>query len=309
MDFDGDGERDLVSGSYDGPIFFFKGKGKGLFDAPVQVNGPDGKPLVLDYATTVAASDWNKDGKPDLVVGTISGPVWYLENKGNLTVAQPVKLSSSAGEMSSPDGGPCLVDWDGDGVTDLFLGEDSGRLWYFKGKSGGDRPQFESPAEVLPELSEDDVEPARAVTGSTLDWDLKRPKMRPKPSVCDWNGDGKLDLLVGDYGMTEGKAKPLSADQQKEFEKLRLEQTRLKHKASELNKEMTKKVFAQLGWDANKKLTPEESIKFSEVYDKLYQANTEALDTDTKLSALFEKLQPMMPEIELHGFVWLYLHK
>ncbi|HEY1378891.1 MAG TPA: VCBS repeat-containing protein, partial [Gemmataceae bacterium] len=45
MDLDGDGIPDLISGSWPGEIFFFKGKGKGRFEAPVKLKDKNGKTI------------------------------------------------------------------------------------------------------------------------------------------------------------------------------------------------------------------------------------------------------------------------
>ena len=45
MDLDGDGIPDLISGSWPGEIFFFKGKGKGDFEAPVKIKDKKGKSI------------------------------------------------------------------------------------------------------------------------------------------------------------------------------------------------------------------------------------------------------------------------
>ena len=40
--------------------------------------------------------------------------------------------------------------------------------------------------------------------------------MRSKLSVFDWNGDGKLDLIVGDYLLTRSPEPTLTEDQKRE---------------------------------------------------------------------------------------------
>ena len=45
MDLDGDGIPDLISGSWPGELFFFRGKGKGHFDAPIKLKDKNGKTI------------------------------------------------------------------------------------------------------------------------------------------------------------------------------------------------------------------------------------------------------------------------
>jgi hypothetical protein len=43
VDLHGDGHLDLISGSWPGEIFLFRGKGKGQFEAPVKLKDKNGK--------------------------------------------------------------------------------------------------------------------------------------------------------------------------------------------------------------------------------------------------------------------------
>ena len=54
MDLDGDGIGDILSGSYDGELYFFKGKGKREFAAPVKLQR-DGQNINLGASSTVFA--------------------------------------------------------------------------------------------------------------------------------------------------------------------------------------------------------------------------------------------------------------
>lgn len=45
MDLDGDGQLDILSGSWPGEIFFFKGDADRNFAAPVKLRGKDGRAI------------------------------------------------------------------------------------------------------------------------------------------------------------------------------------------------------------------------------------------------------------------------
>src|SRR5258705_186436 len=116
----------MISGSFPGEIFFFKRNADGTFAAAQKLKGKSGSPLIVGRASAVAFGDWDGDGLPDLVIGTIEGSVFKLRNEGTKekpAFGAPEKMSISARQG---DAGPCLADWDGDGKLDLLLGAGSG---------------------------------------------------------------------------------------------------------------------------------------------------------------------------------------
>ena len=85
MDFDGDGVRDILSGSWPGPIYLFRGRKDGFaapekvtladgataFDEPKKIRYVDGgvtKEGTTGQATVPFAVDWDGDGDLDLLV-------------------------------------------------------------------------------------------------------------------------------------------------------------------------------------------------------------------------------------------------
>lgn len=146
-------------------------------------------------------ADWNGDGALDLIVGEKSadgsGRVAIYLNEG--TNAEPVYSTARRAQYVDDESGetreivvaakPCLgaapraVDFNGDGALDLFVGLGDGQVLYYQGVGTGDDWRFGAPTFV-------EYGPAGMKT--TLD-----VGDRAVLEICDWNGDGRNDLLVG----------------------------------------------------------------------------------------------------------------
>lgn len=77
VDWDGDGDLDLVTDSADGPIWY---ENTGTQPKPVMaLRGPILKTVFRGHNPTPNAADWNGDGKPDLIVGAEDGFFYFFE--------------------------------------------------------------------------------------------------------------------------------------------------------------------------------------------------------------------------------------
>jgi hypothetical protein len=201
VDLDGDGHRDLVGGQRYGagaPVTWFRNVGtdtKPLFARretyQLTTNGGDhiGAPRGA-WALTVAVCDWDNDGRIDLLLGS---------RDGNEYSGSPVVVfHKNVGTDQRPSFAPGKVafrgdfrrmyieptDWDGDGDLDLVFGTFRKCGMYFAENTG-------SRADRLPQLAE----PVRLqADGKDIDY-----LFMSKPSIADWDGDGDLDLMAGQY--------------------------------------------------------------------------------------------------------------
>ncbi len=114
-DFDGDGHTDVVTTDHDGSgLILFRGVGDGTF-------GMGQNTFLAVQPTTVAVADWNRDGIPDLAIGSWGPPgaVLVMRGNGDGTFGAPVAI-----DIGGP--GPTTAiapDLDGNGLPDLVIAD------------------------------------------------------------------------------------------------------------------------------------------------------------------------------------------
>lgn len=216
-DFDGDGRDDLYTGCFDGGMYVLAGQGAGKFAPPTAMVDKSGSPLRLgqfwhheesrwsaaagakfpaEIGIAGAAVDWDADGDLDLILGSYAGNFYLRSNLGSAkspafaTDSTPIEVAGVLLSAGGPHAMPTVADWDGDGRFDLLSGCDDGavRLWLNLGAPG--TPKFGAPT-VL-------VEPSNKASDA--------PGLRSQVAVCDFDADGRPDLLVGDYRVQKDAA-------------------------------------------------------------------------------------------------------
>ncbi|MFD2117952.1 FG-GAP repeat domain-containing protein [Paenibacillus yanchengensis] len=182
VDWDGDGLLDLVAGEAEGKVLLLKQKQSdafNLFEQPVEIKNVK----TTDYAAPTAA-DLNGDGKWDLIVGDGAGKLFYYENNGSegnpsFAAAKAVVDETSAPITVTGPAAPYIADWNNDGVVDLLIGDGEGFVHLFVGKQVDQTIQWSASGKLQ-------------AGGADI-----QVKKNAAPAVADWDGDGKVDLLVG----------------------------------------------------------------------------------------------------------------
>ena len=180
-DLDSDGDLDMMATNKISPtdnataqLFYFENTGtltNPQFEERANI------PLFKNYHYAPTLGDLDNDGDLDMLVGTWNKGIGFFRNKGtkykpNFVLEDTRSIALTRGSNSAPT----LHDIDDDGDLDLFVGESSGEINFYRNEGGPENPAFE------------------LISDRFADIDVGR---RSFPAFADLDTDGNYELLIG----------------------------------------------------------------------------------------------------------------
>ena len=196
VDLDGDKKLEIVAAGMDGKLYVWHGDGSRAAHFPVVIADPTGVPQQRQRLMgSPAVGDLNKDGTPDIVVGSNedysnNGRLYAVDGKtGAFLPGWPVTLVSNHILPVVGKGVPCapaMADIDGDGVPEVLVSGIGSVLHVFDAKGMKFGPPLVNQKAKYGANSDARNDSEVTVVAS--------------PSVGDLDNDGTPDLVEGGAG-------------------------------------------------------------------------------------------------------------
>ena len=326
VDFDSDGQLDIVAGIFDGSPHLVRGTEQG-WGKPEQIFDRNGERIVLNafwnfdtkkwdstnkfdakgqgkkgsdgegQITSAVAFDWDGDGDLDLLLGDYrSGKVFRRLNEG--TAQKPAfslvnELVHAAGQPIDVPGKVAtmrLVDWNKDGLLDLACGSMGDP--YGEGDGGGVFLFLNTGSQQAPTFAAPMTLVECSKKGAT---EPTRPDSGLYMDFGDHDSDGDFDMVVGGYSHWQPAAVVLTAAQEARVEQLKAEIALLSKDMTAIHEAMSK---ATAGLD---------EAAATKKRDEMYAARKDELSgIGKKRQTLQQELDPLVPGAKRVSYVWLY---
>ena len=130
---------------------------------------------------------------------------------------------------------------------------------------------------------------------------------RSKVAVVDWNEDGRLDLLMGDFSTRTGTMPELSEEVAAEQKRLEEELGTIQPKLMDHYKVLQEQAKEKFG--DFKEMTDEQRKDYAKWWQEQAEKNEELQTLQEQMRDLSQKMVKYRAPRTYHGHVWLFLRK
>jgi len=222
LDWDKDGDLDLIVGDEDGRVAFVEntdrlGSDRTPLFLPPRYFQQEAEDLKCGALVTPVGFDWDGDGDWDIVSGNTAGYIAFFENLSGAGVEKPKWAAPRFLEANSriiriqagPNGsiqGPgeakwgyttlSVADWDGDGLPDLVVNSIWGKVIWHRNVGTRKAPKLAVAQPI--EVEWNGPQPTLAYGWLRPGGKALLTQWRTTPVAVDWNQDGLVDLVMLD---------------------------------------------------------------------------------------------------------------
>ncbi len=177
IDIDHDGDYDMFTGNQDGTISFYRNDGTATSPSWTFVTGNYNSIDVGDRSAPVFV-DIDNDGDYDMFIGNQDGKIAFYRNDGTATSPSWTFVTGNYNSIDVGDrSAPVFVDIDNDGDYDMFIGNQDGKIAFYRNDGTATSPSW---------------------TFVTANYNSIDVGDDSKPVFIDIDNDGDKDLFIGD---------------------------------------------------------------------------------------------------------------
>jgi len=132
VDIDNDDDLDLFTSDFRGLVHYWENQGSAEEANFIHITDS------LEYIEVLGLShlsfvDIDSDDDLDLFIGDYQGNIAFYENIGTAEIFDFEEITQNFSDIDVSDiASPCFIDIDGDNDYDLFIGEEYGKIWYYR---------------------------------------------------------------------------------------------------------------------------------------------------------------------------------
>jgi len=181
-DMDNDGDQDMIVGTNDGYLHYYRNVGGSFITGVIQIPDATGNPIQIGSYSTPQIVDLNRDGLPDLVFGERNGNLNYYQNTGTPSSFTFTFVTDTLGNVSTTKPWQNLY-----GYSYPYFYDDGGNYILYCGTLSGYVFKY------------DNIDGNLSGTFNLVDSLFAFEPIRSTISGGDINNDGSIDLVIGNY--------------------------------------------------------------------------------------------------------------